>query len=217
MKLLMLNPKRLFRSNKKKPTRSISRSDGSFSSSSDGSSSSLGGVKGEAGKETPTTVLPIERESGGGWTELVEAFKMMDRDGDGKITKEELEALLCRVGGACPPTPEELAIMLTEVDRDGDGCISLEEFGAVSSAFGPPACDSELRDAFNFFDADHDGCITAEELHAVFSSLGDERCTLAECRRMISGVDVNGEGFVCFDDFVRMMEQQINIGNNLSD
>lgn len=132
---------------------------------------------------------------------------MIDRDGDGKITREELEALLLKVG-AEPPSREELRMLLSEVDRNGDGCISLQEFGAISSAFGPPACDSELRDAFDFFDKDHDGRITAEELHKVFGGIGDGRCTLEDCQRMISSVDKNGDGFVCFEDFSRMMELQ---------
>lgn len=132
---------------------------------------------------------------------------MIDGDGDGKIHKEELSAILTRVGSD-PPTEEELVQLLNEVDVNGDGCISLQEFGAISSAFGPPACDSELRDAFDFFDADHDGKITADELFSVFRQIGDSRCTLEECRRMIRGVDKNGDGFVCFEDFCIMMEQQ---------
>ncbi|KAL7188005.1 hypothetical protein ACSBR1_037946 [Camellia fascicularis] len=66
----------------------------------------------------------------------------------------------------------------------------------------------KLREAFDFFDSDHDGWITAEELHAVFAAIGDEQCTLEDCRRMISGVDKNMDGFVCFRDFARMMERQ---------
>ncbi|KAI8023589.1 putative calcium-binding protein CML36 [Camellia lanceoleosa] len=50
--------------------------------------------------------------------------------------------------------------------------------------------------------------ITTEELHAVFVVIGDEQCTLEDCRRMISGVDKIRDGFVCFRDFTRMMEQQ---------
>lgn len=71
-----------------------------------------------------------------------------------------------------------------------------------------PVCDSELRNTFEIFDANHDGRITAEELFSVFTTMGDERCTLEDCRRMIAGVDKNGDGFVCFDDFARMMETQ---------
>ncbi|RVW92139.1 putative calcium-binding protein CML35 [Vitis vinifera] len=221
MKLIYkINPKQLFRSKK---SRSVTRTDpssfssGTSSSTSSDSSTNLKTGTGACGggMGTPTSVLPMHSyEISGDWsdfssdiqTELVHAFKMIDRDGDGKITKRELEALLSRVGVE-PPSEEEIMMMLSEVDRDGDGCISLEEFGAISSAFGP-ACDTELRDAFCFFDTDRDGKITAEELNQVFAAIGDDRCTLEDCQRMIAGVDKNGDGFVCFEDFSRMMEQQ---------
>lgn len=214
MKLIraISNPGKLLRSLK---PRSVSRSDGPSSSSSD--SDSHTGYKNTGGQTTPTSVLPavsdeISSEELSGisadvYSQLVQAFKLIDSDNDGKISKEELAALLCRVA-AEPPSEEELRMMLTDVDRDGDGCISLEDFCALSSAFAPPACDSELRVAFDFFDADHDGKITAEELLSVFRTIGDEGCTMEDCRRMITGVDKNGEGFVCFEDFSRMMEPQ---------
>lgn len=141
------------------------------------------------------------------YSDVVQAFKMIDKDGDGKITRKQLGALLSRVGTE-PASEEELTMMLSEIDRDGDGCITLEEFSAIGSAFGPAQCDSELRDAFDFFDADHDGRITAEELQSVFAAIGDDSCTVEDCRRMISGVNKNGDGFVCFEDFTRMMGLQ---------
>lgn len=215
MKIANINPKNIFRSRKK--SRSVSRSDTSsfssgalFSDSSDythNHNSSEAGLK-TNGSATPTSVLPTRSHeiSADEWSselcELVQAFKVIDRDGDGKITRAELGALLSRVG-ADPPSEEELSVMLSEVDRDGDGCISLEELGAMSSA-----CEAELREAFDFFDADHDGKITAEELLCVFTSIGDGRCTLEDCRRMISGVDKNNDGFVCLEDFTKMMGQQ---------
>lgn len=98
--------------------------------------------------------------------------------------------------------------MLTEIDSNGDGVITLEEFGAVSEAFGPAAGDGELKEVFEFFDRDGDGKITADELYEVFVSLGDGKVTVEECVGMIKSVDVNGDGFVCFDDFRSMMEQR---------
>lgn len=99
--------------------------------------------------------------------------------------------------------------MIRDVDRDGDGCISMEELETVGSVLeASVAGEDELKEAFEFFDADHDGKITAEELHAAFVAFGDERCTLEDCRCMIQGVDKNGDGFVCFQDFARMMDLQ---------
>lgn len=215
MKLTKIVPANLFRSKK---SRSVSRSEAepsSFSSHTTSSSASSedGGIKRPTGLSTPTSVLPSTSTED--WTEvsaavyfeLKQAFEMIDRDGDGKITKEELESLLSRLG-AEPPSKEELRQMLSEVDRDGDGCITLEEFHAIGSAFAPSTDSSELRHTFDFFDSDRDGKITAEELFNVFKTIGDARCTLEDCRRMIRGVDRNGDGFVCFEDFSRMMVHQ---------
>ncbi|XP_051149674.1 probable calcium-binding protein CML36 [Andrographis paniculata] len=211
MKLVRIIPRRLFKSKK---SRSVSRSEGdpsSFSSQTTSSSASSEDVfKKPNGLSTPTSVLPNEEwseVSADAYFELKQAFEMIDGDGDGKIRKEEMEALLCRLG-AEPPSQEEMQLMLSEVDRDGDGCITLEEFYSIGSAFAPPTCDTELRDTFDFFDSDRDGRITAEELFNVFRTIGDARCTLEDCRRMIKGVDSNGDGFVCFDDFSRMMDLQ---------
>ncbi|KAK9069249.1 hypothetical protein SSX86_013365 [Deinandra increscens subsp. villosa] len=215
------NPKSLFRSKK---TSTVSRSesssfDSSITTSSDSPDSSHHHhrkSKANGGVATPTSVLRETSSSDEGSEisaelqfELLQAFRIMD--GDGRITRSELEALLSRLGGAEPISPEELSVMINEIDRDGDGSISLEEFGVISSAFGPPSCDDEIRGAFEFFDTDNDGLITAGELFAVFKSIGDGECTLEDCRRMISSVDKNGDGFVCFEDFTRMMETQTNI------
>ncbi|KAG8372047.1 hypothetical protein BUALT_Bualt12G0026000 [Buddleja alternifolia] len=220
MKLAKIIPSNIFKSKKSRSVSSSEADPPSFSShttSSSSASSSDEAFKKPTGLSTPTSVLPaVSAEiSADEWSEisadvyfdLKQAFQMIDRDGDGRIKKEELEALLCRLG-AEPPSEEELKTMLSEVDRDGDGSITLEEFYSVGAAFAPPSCDAELRETFDFFDSDRDGRITAEELFNVFKTIGDARCTLEDCRRMIGGVDSNGDGFVCFEDFSRMMELQ---------
>ncbi|MBA0650779.1 hypothetical protein Goklo_018161 [Gossypium klotzschianum] len=194
-----LSPKRLFRSNKK--DRSIvskfdpsSYSSGSAVSSSSSSESVSSTLKGHqypsaatAGFVTPTSVLP---QTSGDWSdfpanfylELCQAFKMLDKDNDGVISRSELEALLGKVARQ-PPSRDEVSLMLSEVDGDGDGYINLETL--------------------------MNQVITAEELMAFFKDkIGDERCTLEDCRRMIASVDKNEDGFVCFEDFSRMMELQ---------
>ncbi|KAF7804036.1 putative calcium-binding protein CML36 [Senna tora] len=213
-KTLKLSPKHLFRS--KKDRSSLSRSDApssfssgtSSSSSSDGSSSTTLNPANAAlvGSSTPTSVLPDWSDN---QCDFVEAFRLIDRDNDGFVSREELEAVLTRLGAAQPLSQEEVTMMLSEVDEEGRGCISVEAImNRVGAACGPVCESDELREAFDVFDTDHDGKISAEELMRVFKAIGEERCTLEECRRMIEGVDRNGDGFVCFDDFSRMMELQ---------
>ncbi|CAK9150328.1 unnamed protein product [Ilex paraguariensis] len=150
MKLIKDIPKKFFKSRK---SRSVSRSDEpySFSSgttSSESSESSSSNDKSHAslksnGLATPTSVLPSPspvRDEGPEISanlcfELVEAFKLSDRDGDGKITTVELKALLSRVG-AEQPSEEELTMMLSEVDRDGDGCVSLRSLARSARLLG---------------------------------------------------------------------------------
>ncbi|KAF8028855.1 hypothetical protein BT93_E1505 [Corymbia citriodora subsp. variegata] len=207
-KALKLSPKHLFGSRKGRSV--ASRSDppsfGSGTASSSLSDDSTSSVH-KHESLTPTSVL---RGGGGGWAgdrELFRAFGLIDRDGDGILSRKELEALLSRLGNR-----DEVAVMLSEVGCHGEGedaAVSIEELlTRVGPACGEACDDAELRETFEFFDADHDGKITAEELLGVFAALGDERCTIEECRRMIAEVDKNGDGFVCFKDFAQMMALQ---------
>jgi len=149
-----------------------------------------------------------------GVEELEEVFKVFDANGDGKITREELGCVLRSLGDDL--SEEELALMVQAADKNGDGCIDLHEFITLNTA-GPesaaatgtseggfPATD-DLHDAFCIFDADMDGKISAHELHRVLKSLGDAECTIDDCRQMIRGVNKNGDGYVDFQDFRRMM------------
>lgn len=54
------------------------------------------------------------------------------------------------------------------------------------------------------FDMDKNGSISAEELLTVLQSLGED-CNLAECQKMISGVDCDGDGMINFEEFKIMM------------
>jgi calcium-binding protein CML len=189
----------------------VSRSDPSSFSSGTTSSSTSSDHKPDSGDApvnfgTPTSVLPdIPSDI---YFELAHAFKLIDRDNDGFVSTTELEKLLTQLGPE-PPSQEEVRLVLSELDRDGDGVITQESLLNRVMGCNEPACDTELRKAFEIFDVDGDGKISAEELLSFFSSaLGDEECTLEDCLRMIAGVDDNGDGFVCFEEFSRMMELQ---------
>jgi calcium-binding protein CML len=156
--------------------------------------------------------------------ELAGVFELFDKNGDGRITREELEESLGKLGMSVPG--DELASMIARIDANGDGCVDVEEFGVLyrtimagdSSANGNgngagegeeaagAEEDDDMREAFRVFDANGDGYITVDELGAVLSSLGlKQGRTAEECRRMIGHVDRDGDGRVDFLEFRQMM------------
>jgi len=58
--------------------------------------------------------------------ELIEAFKVFDRDGNGFISAAELRHVMTNLGEKL--TDEEVDEMIREADVDGDGQINCEEF-----------------------------------------------------------------------------------------
>ncbi|EES11048.1 hypothetical protein BDA96_06G145500 [Sorghum bicolor] len=153
--------------------------------------------------------------------ELARVFELFDKNGDGRITREELAESLGKLGMSVPG--DELASMIARIDANGDGCVDVEEFGELYRAImagdssangagkegeagGEEEDDEDMREAFRVFDANGDGYITVDELAAVLSSLGlKQGRTAEECRRMIGHVDRDGDGRVDFHEFRQMM------------
>lgn len=129
-------------------------------------------------------------------------FDMFDANGDGKISVTELGAVLNNLGSQT--SLEELSRVMPELDIDGDGFIDLEEFKAFFYR-GGGEWSKELKEAFDLYDKDGNGKISDVELHSVLRSMG-RKCTLKDCRRMISAVDIDGDGCVDFEEFKRMMK-----------
>ncbi|XP_010531587.1 PREDICTED: probable calcium-binding protein CML25 [Tarenaya hassleriana] len=171
---------------------------------SDGSSSmppANGGTVARLGSESP--FLMKNRSGKTEIRELEEVFKKFDVNGDGKISSSELGSIMASLGHEVPE--DELQKAITEIDGDGDGNINFEEFVELNTK-GMDQDDvmENLKDAFSVYDIDGNGSISAEELYEVLRSLGDE-CSIGECRKMISGVDKDGDGSIDFEEFKVMM------------
>ncbi|XP_042439282.1 calmodulin-like protein 3 isoform X1 [Zingiber officinale] len=141
-------------------------------------------------------------------SELKRVFQMFDRNGDGSITKKELQDSLKNLG--IHIAEEELAAMIEKIDVNGDGCVDMEEFGILYQSIMDERDEDpeeDMREAFNVFDQNGDGFITVEELRSVLSSLGlKQGRTVEDCKKMISKVDVDGDGKVNFNEFKQMMK-----------
>jgi calcium-binding protein CML len=135
--------------------------------------------------------------------ELEQVFKKFDVNGDGKISSAELGSIMANLGHEA--TEDELQTMITEFDADGDGFIDLQEFVALNTqGVDTNEVMENLKDAFSVYDVDGNGSISAEELQKVMASLG-EPCSMSECRKIISGVDSDGDGMIDFEEFKVMM------------
>ncbi|XP_059317942.1 calmodulin-3-like [Lycium ferocissimum] len=135
--------------------------------------------------------------------EFQEAFSLFDKDGDGCITVEELGTVIRSLDQN--PTEEELQDMVNEVDADGNGTIEFTEFlNLMAKKMRETDGEEEFKEAFKVFDKDQNGYISATELRHVMINLG-EKLTDEEVEQMIREADLDGDGQVNFNEFVKMM------------
>lgn len=142
-------------------------------------------------------------------SQLKQVFKLIDTNGDGKLSSSELRQALLSLGHKKEEAAKEAEGIVREMDCDGDGFVDLDEFmvvmGSEEDQENGISRESVILAAFEVFDADGDGLISAEELKSVLGRLGCGKCSTRECRKMIKGVDRDGDGFVNFEEFKVMM------------
>uniref|UniRef100_A0A0E0PPB1 EF-hand domain-containing protein n=2 Tax=Oryza rufipogon TaxID=4529 RepID=A0A0E0PPB1_ORYRU len=135
--------------------------------------------------------------------EFKEAFSLFDKDGDGCITTKELGTVMRSLGQN--PTEAELQDMINEVDADGNGTIDFPEFlNLMAKKMKDTDSEEELKEAFRVFDKDQNGFISAAELRHVMTNLG-EKLTDEEVDEMIREADVDGDGQINYEEFVKVM------------
>ena len=135
--------------------------------------------------------------------ELSEMFKSFDKDGNGKITFDELKIALQNIGDY--KTDKEIRAMINEVDLDKNGTIEFNEFAIYfDKEIGKMQTRrDEMLTIFNSFDINKDGYITFDELQTVFSNLG-ETMSPESIKDMIKEVDLNHDEKLDFNEFTKL-------------
>ncbi|XP_073150530.1 calmodulin-7-like [Henckelia pumila] len=136
-------------------------------------------------------------------SEFKEAFSLFDKDGDGCITTKEVGYVMRSLGQS--PTEVKLEDMINEVDADGNGTIDFPEFlNLMVRKMRDTDSVEELTEAFRVFDKDQNGFISAAELRHVMTNLG-EKLTGCVVDEMIREADVDGDGQIDYQEFVKLM------------
>ncbi|CAI7867146.1 unnamed protein product [Closterium sp. NIES-53] len=138
---------------------------------------------------------------------LQEVFKIIDVNGDGTLTLEELRNGLRRIGS--PLSDAEVQALMDAADIDGNGEIDYSEFVAATMHLQRVDNEKNLQAAFDFFDSDRSGFIDIEELA---DALGADLTSLKE---ILAEVDTNNDGKISFDEFKVMMRKGTDLRGSL--
>ena len=108
--------------------------------------------------------------------EFREIFNLVDRDGGGSISKEELGELMDTLG--INASQEEVDLMIEEIDQDNNGEIDFDEFVAVMSRkVNANYTPAQVKNAFKIFEstATPPGYIKVEELKAALCQYSKDK------------------------------------------
>ena len=136
-------------------------------------------------------------------------FNMIDLNGDGKITQQELYEGLNKILKT-DTLKNDVAIIFKNIDMDDNKYIEYEEFvrGAVNKE--KFLREEILRFAFRYFDKDGSGEITFDEIEAVFKqSITDKSKVHENLKKIFGEVDLNGDGIITFEEFATVMRKML--------
>jgi Ca2+-binding EF-hand superfamily protein len=135
--------------------------------------------------------------------ELHTAFKMLDKDQDGFISKEDL--LIAYRGFDSATSIKDIDEVFKQY-LVGSAGIDFTTFCSIANSkrFSEANLESDLMEAFNIFDRDDNQVIRAEDLRNIFKKF----CTTlnpTEVDQMIKEIDENGDGNIDFMEFINMI------------
>mgnify|MGYP002868341097 FL=1 len=146
--------------------------------------------------------------------DAVKLFNQIDKNGDGKISKDELFNGLqpYKKDVSDDELRKQVDIIFNNIDSDHNGYLEYEEFVRAAIDKDHFLSVNFLQFAFNYFDKDHDGEITLEEVKNKFF-LSDKNRNSAKAQEQLqksfNEIDINGDGKLSFEEFGKMMENII--------
>merc|ERR1711915_393891 len=148
---------------------------------------------------SPDQRFPVEK-----MLQIEQNFKLFDVDGDGLISRLELEDALEKQGAK--PSGEDLDRIWREVDKDESGSIDFDEFVELM-ADNFQVTDEELLEAFRTFDADESGTLCEDEVLTVMRALG-MWLSKGQVQKLMQEADRDDSGDISYEELVVYMRAQ---------
>jgi calcium-dependent protein kinase len=135
---------------------------------------------------------------------LLEAFKQVDTDHDGQLTRKELiEAYKKTSRGV--NVEAEVDEIFKRLDFNKTDAIDFSEFLVATIDHRQSMNDKQLKQIFQIIDKDQNGFLEMNELQEFFNLSGKENEPLL--LKIVSEVDTNRDGLISFDEFQNIMKE----------
>jgi Ca2+-binding EF-hand superfamily protein len=141
---------------------------------------------------------------------LKHVFQQLDTNNDGMLTFTEIKNGFDIYFGKAM-SEIKLKEIVDNIDGNLDGVISYEEFLRFAIKKEELLHESHLKHAFDKFDINKDGKLSKSEITKVLRT-----SNLIYINNLIKEIDVNGDGFISYDEFKNLMNyiltgKEINI------
>ncbi|XP_064884170.1 uncharacterized protein LOC102085725 isoform X2 [Columba livia] len=153
-----------------------------------------GAAGGSSPGDEPALAFPLTEEE---TAELREAFDLFDPDGEGLIDVGDLKMNVRALG--CELEKSEMKKIVSEFGEKGSGKVTFQSYLQAE-----PCEKKEILKVFNAFDCDGTGKISLEDLKAVAEEVGED-ISEEELQEMIDEADVDGDGEVDEEEFLRIL------------
>ena len=136
-------------------------------------------------------------------TDYKDSFNLFDTNHDGTINSQKIREIMQKLGKN--PTEQQLIQIIENVAKPGSKKIGFDDFMELmeqKNKENDP--EIEIINTFQIFAAENNGLIPNEELFHIIRTFG-ETLTDKEIEEIISEADVDGDGYINYEEFVRMM------------
>ncbi|MFG2342026.1 EF-hand domain-containing protein [Streptomyces yangpuensis] len=148
-------------------------------------------------------------------------FAMLDRDGDGAVSRSEYLARVDRAAAAAGRGTDDPVVhaaraaheaVFADMDADHDGRVTFEEYRtwAGHDAF-ERSCRPALGSLFDVADHDADGRLTRKEFTRLRMASGN---TEADAGQAFDDLDSDGDGLIERDDYLAGIHDYVTTGSS---